>query len=360
MNSANLQTSKAIKQKRERTPSAVGLLSGCGANYQAESIQSKYSEQKYAMGVPNGTLGLLGSCIALDIRNSEVITTPYTWGGSLSGILLLGNKPKFCDINSLTLTLNPKCVRKAINTRTKAILAVDIYGNPCDMLALRSLADEHGIWLIQDCAQSLGAIYEGRPSGYYADIAVYSFSPGKLPGMNDGGMVCTNNGNIYDRLVWHTQHPLRQMRDVPQYSSNEFALNLRIPSMTAQRLCERFESGLQQIRMRQRRILELETMMSNELGIPPISNMRRISSYHRWTIESNRKKNLVAIERHISKAGYSVRFGQPPITRPIYADQVFKKLSPGPHQRCKVAEEQLKKRILLDIGSSNTQKREQK
>ncbi len=127
---------------------------------------------------------------------------------------MCGNRPRFADVEPGTLTLSGGTVRGHLTKNVRAILAVDADGVPCDMTSLRRIADEAGVWLVIDAAQSLGArIGEGRASRL-ADAVVVSFTSRKSVCAGEGGAVLTANRELYERLVWWTQHPFRQRRAV--------------------------------------------------------------------------------------------------------------------------------------------------
>src|SRR5437899_11604790 len=125
-------------------------------------------EMRYALAVSSASAGLIGVALALDLRNGSFLTTPYTWGGSVAGWMMLGNRPLFADIDPATLTLDPESVRRRLRRGVRAILSVDIYGYPADQQALRRLADDHGFFYVADCAQSFGAKRLGKLSGAMA------------------------------------------------------------------------------------------------------------------------------------------------------------------------------------------------
>src|SRR5262249_3232059 len=147
--------------------------------------------QPHAVAVANATLGIWAAFRGLKVHDAEVITTPYTWGGSLAGIVHSGNRPVFADVDSQTLTLRPESVVKRITPRTKAILLVDIYGHPSQGPAFREIADAHRLLIVQDCAQSFGAFIGTTHTGSWADAAVFSFGWGKALFAGEGGMVVT-------------------------------------------------------------------------------------------------------------------------------------------------------------------------
>ncbi|MFM7368476.1 MAG: DegT/DnrJ/EryC1/StrS family aminotransferase, partial [Sphaerospermopsis kisseleviana] len=154
-------------------------LAGAGAVFQLETKLKHHYNKKYALCVSNATTGLFAIALALNLKQEEFITTPYTYGASLAGFLLLENRPIFAEIDTQTLTLNPESVRQQITPKTRAVLGVDIYGYPCNQVALRQIADEYGLWYIADAAQSLGAYREGIPASALADALVVSFTVGK-------------------------------------------------------------------------------------------------------------------------------------------------------------------------------------
>jgi perosamine synthetase len=235
-----------------RTQMSDAHLFGIGAIAKLEARLRDFYGMKHALLVANATLGLLAIAKALDLAESDFVTTPYTYGATLAGWLWLGNRPVFADIDPHTLTLDPRPVRQAITSRTKAILAVDLFGIPADMAALRRLADEFGIWYIADAAQSLGAYRDGRPASSLADALVVSFTVGKTIFAGEGGAVLTNHDALYEKLLWYTQHPERQRRELGLNLVNEFALNARIHPIAAQCADGVFQDSLKRLKKRQR------------------------------------------------------------------------------------------------------------
>jgi perosamine synthetase len=148
----------------------------------------------YAAAVSSGTAGLHLLCISAEIEpDDEVITSPYSFAASANCFIYEGGVPVFADIDSRTLNLRPDAVREAITPRTKAIVAVDIYGYPCELDELRAIADEHGLALIQDSCEALGARYKGRPLGTHGPSAVFAFYPNKQMTTGEGGIVTTHS-----------------------------------------------------------------------------------------------------------------------------------------------------------------------
>ena len=148
----------------------------------------------YAAAVSSGTAGLHLLCVAAGIEpGDEVITSPYSFAASANCFVYEGGVPVFADIDGRTLNMDPRAVEAAITPRTKAIVAVDIYGYPCELDELRAIADRHGLLLIDDSCEALGAEYRGAPLGSHGPSAVFAFYPNKQMTTGEGGMVTTHS-----------------------------------------------------------------------------------------------------------------------------------------------------------------------
>jgi perosamine synthetase len=148
----------------------------------------------YAAAVSSGTSGLHLLCIAAGISDGdEVITSPYSFAASANCFIYEGGVPVFADIDARTLNLDPAAVEAAVTPRTKAIVAVDIYGYPCELDELRAIASRHGLVLIQDACEALGAVYRGAPVGSHGPSAVFAFYPNKQLTTGEGGVVVTHS-----------------------------------------------------------------------------------------------------------------------------------------------------------------------
>ena len=159
----------------------------------------------YAAAVSSGTTGLHLLCVAAGIGpGDEVITSPYSLAASANCCLYEGGIPVFADIDPRTLNLVPAAVEAAVTERTKAIVAVDIYGYPCELDELRAIADRHGLALIDDACEALGAEYRGAPVGSSGTSCVFAFYPNKQITTGEGGMVITHSEE-----EWHLIRSLR-------------------------------------------------------------------------------------------------------------------------------------------------------
>jgi perosamine synthetase len=148
----------------------------------------------YAAAVSSGTAGLHLLCKIAGVgAGDEVITSPLSFVSSANCFILEGATPAFADVDPVTLTLDPRAVEAAITERTRAIVAVDMFGFPCELDTLRALADRHGLALIEDACESLGAEYRGRPLGAHGPSAVFAFYPNKQMATGEGGVVTTHS-----------------------------------------------------------------------------------------------------------------------------------------------------------------------
>ena len=155
----------------------------------------------YAAAVSSGTGGLHLLCRIAGLRpGDEAITSPYSFVASANCAIYEGAKPVFADIDERTLNLTPEAVEAAITERTKAVIAVDIFGYPCELDPLREICERHGLALIQDACEALGAEYKSAPVGSQGTSAVFAFYPNKQMTTGEGGMVTTHSEEEWSLL----------------------------------------------------------------------------------------------------------------------------------------------------------------
>lgn len=160
-----------------------------------------YLGARHCLGLTSCTGGLHISLLALGVGpGDEVITTPMTFIASSTAILEAGAKPVFVDVEPATGLIDPQAVEAAITSRTKAILPVHLYGQMCDMRALRSIADHHGLKIVEDCAHCVEGIRDGVRPGQLGDTACFSFYATKNLTCGEGGAVTTNDGALLEKL----------------------------------------------------------------------------------------------------------------------------------------------------------------
>ena len=163
---------------------------------------AEYLDVRYATGVNNGTSALHLAFMALGIgEGDEVIVPANTYIATAWGVTYTGAKPVFVDCTADTWEIDPNRIEERITDRTKAIAGVHLYGQPFDFDAVKAIADKHGLFTVEDCAQAVGAKYNGKKVGGLCDIGCFSFYPGKnLYAFGEGGSVTSNNKEYIDAI----------------------------------------------------------------------------------------------------------------------------------------------------------------
>ncbi len=176
---------------------------------------------RYAVAVANGSVALELALYALGIgEGDEVVVTSRTFIASASSVVLRGATPVFADVDPDSQNITAETIRPVLTSRTKAVIAVHLAGWPCEMDEIMRLAQEHNLWVIEDCAQAHGATYKGRPVGSLGHVAAWSFCQDKIMTTGgEGGMLTTNDYTIWEKAwsykdhgksyeaVYHRQHP---------------------------------------------------------------------------------------------------------------------------------------------------------
>ena len=169
---------------------------------------SDWSESKYSVALSNGTLALDVAFKALNIGSGdEIVVTSRTFIASISSIVNAGAVPIFSDVDLSSQNITPETIRSVITNKTKAIVCVHLAGWPCDMDEIMSIADEHDLCVIEDCAQAHGAKYKGKPVGSIGHIGCWSFCQDKIMTTGgEGGMVTTNDESLWRKMWAYKDH----------------------------------------------------------------------------------------------------------------------------------------------------------
>ena len=187
-----------------------------------EKVIADYTGAKYAVAVSNGTAALHIAYMAAGIsEGDEVITSPITFVASANCSFYCGATPIFADIDLDTYNISSESIEKCITDKTKAIVAVHFSGQPCDMDRIREIADKHNLIVIEDAAHALGADYKSKKIGSISDMTTFSFHPVKHITTAEGGMVTTNNKELYEKLLLYRTHGIT--RDSELMSKNDGA-----------------------------------------------------------------------------------------------------------------------------------------
>jgi len=195
-----------------------------------EDELAEYCGTAHAVGVSSGSDALLISLMAAGIGvGDEVITTAYSFFASAGAIARVGARPVFVDISADDYNIDPERVEAAVTSRTRALLPVHLFGQTADMDPIMDLAAKHGLLVIEDAAQAIGAEYRGRRAGSIGDFGCFSFFPSKnLGGFGDGGIVTTDAPNLAERLRLLRGHGAK-----PKYHSRTIGGNFRLDTLQA-------------------------------------------------------------------------------------------------------------------------------
>ena len=245
-----------------------------------------YLGARHGIAVANGTAALDVALKALGIRDGdEVITTPFTFIATASSILFQRARPVFADIDPKTFNLDPNDVLERITDKTKAILVVHLYGQPAEMKAFREIAEDHGLYLIEDCAQAHGAEYEGKRVGTFGDIAAFSFYPTKNMTTGEGGMVVTNDDELAERARLIRSHGQKE-----RYYHVTLGYNLRMTNIAGALGRVQLRKLKEWNETRRRNAEKLTEGISKIAGLTPpyvAPNVRHV--YHQYTIRVGEK-----------------------------------------------------------------------
>ncbi len=247
-----------------------------------EAAFAKYQEAAHCVGVANGTDAIEIALEGLALpRGSEVIVPANTFIGTSEAVTRAGLRVVFADVDPDDFTLSPVDVRRRLSQRTRAILAVHLYGQPCDMLALGSIAQQHGLRIIEDCAQAHGAEVKGRRVGAIGDVGAFSFYPGKnLGAYGDAGAILTNDESLALRMRKIANHGRTAKYD------HEFeGRNSRLDGLQAAILLAKLEFLDGWLEQRRRVAAVYDRLLA---GVPEVRLPRRRSdvthSYHLYVV----------------------------------------------------------------------------
>ncbi|MHC4125654.1 MAG: DegT/DnrJ/EryC1/StrS family aminotransferase [Planctomycetota bacterium] len=161
-----------------------------------------YTGRKRAVAVNSGTSGLFLCMPAMDIGpGDEVITTPFTFIASATSIMMAGAKPVFVDIDPVSLNIDAERIAEKVTDRTKAVLPVEVFGNPAGMDKVCQIAEAHNLAVIEDSCEALGSVLNGKKAGTFGAMSVFAFYPKKQITTGEGGMILTDNEELADLCV---------------------------------------------------------------------------------------------------------------------------------------------------------------
>ena len=286
-----------------------------GPNVQAfEKEAAAFLGVKHAIGCASGTDALHLALRAAGIgEGDEVITSAFTFIATAEAICYVGAKPVFVDVDPSSFNITPAAVEQAITAKTRAIMPVHLFGQPCDMAGMQRLADQHGLKIIEDCAQSFGAAIQGKQTGAFGIAAGFSFFPSKnLGGYGDGGLVTTDNDELAQQIKVLRNHgsEVRYYHDVIGYNSRLDELQAVILRVKLRHI-EEFNAG-------RRRAAHLYSSLMADLPVEtPREDGIGVHVYHQYTLLSDHRD---AIMQALQQAGIACAVYYPV---PLHQQKVF-------------------------------------
>ncbi len=292
-----------------------------GPNVEAfEREAAEFLGVRFAVGVGSGTDALVLSLRALGIgAGDEVIVPSFTFFATAEAVSLVGGTPVFAEIDPKTFCLDPAATRAALSPRTRAIVPVHLFGHPADMSALREIAQERGLTLLEDAAQAFGAEYSGTRIGGLGNAAAFSFFPSKnLGAFGEAGLIATNDERIADSVRSLRAHGSRQ-----RYVNTEIGYNARLDEIQAALLRVKLPHVAHWNDERRRVAAEYTASLGGIAGLTPPSVTRGCTHvFHQYTLRiSDGRRDAVA--RALDSAGIASQVYYPiPIHQlPVYADR---------------------------------------
>jgi perosamine synthetase len=288
---------------------------------QFETAFANYIDIKHATTVSNGTVAIHLALLALGIgKDDEVIVPTLTYIASVNSITYTGATPVFVDSLVETWQIDPSDIIKKITPKTKAIMAVHLYGHPCDMDSLLAICKEYNLFLIEDCAEAIGTMYKGKHVGTFGDISTFSFFGNKTITTGEGGMVVTNDETLHDRSVHFKGQGLAKHR---QYWHDVIGYNYRMTNICAAIGLAQLENIVHVLKEKRRVADTYRSLLADT----PVVFHDEVGNdvYHSFwmcSILTNNAKERDALRLHLENNGIETRpLFYPVHTMPMYSAQ---------------------------------------
>lgn len=327
-----------------------------------EKMVADYVGAKYAVAISNGTSALHAACFAAGIQpGDEVITTPLTFAASSNCVLYCGGTPVFADVDPKTYNIDPEDIRRKITDKTKAIIAVHLAGQPCDMDEIHKIAKEHDLIVIEDGAHALGSVYKGKKVGTLSDMTTFSFHPVKPITTGEGGMIVTDNEEFYQKMMLFRSHGITRdenlmtRNDGPWfYQQLDLGYNYRITDIQCALGCSQMKKLDRFLALRKEIVARYnEAFADCENIVTPYQLPETESGWHLYIVQvknCDRRKVFEALREH----GIAVNVHYIPVyLHPYYQEHGYKDV------HCRNAEEVYSHIISLPLYPTLTEEQQQ-
>jgi dTDP-4-amino-4,6-dideoxygalactose transaminase len=286
-----------------------------------EEEVARYSQCPHGIACASGTDALLLSLRAIGIGpGDEVVTSAYSFFASAGVIINAGGVPVFVDIDPRTYNLDPHQLEAAITPRTKAVIAVHLYGQCCDLTAVQAVCEKRQVWLIEDAAQAIGSEWEGRRAGSVGDFGCFSFFPSKnLGAAGDGGMIVTRSAEFADKLRLLREHGAQ-----PKYYHSIVGTNSRLDALQAAILRVKLRHLDRWSEARARNADLYDLLFEGVKVGRPYRDPRARHIYNQYVL---RVENRDALRQHLADRGIGTEIYYPV---PLHLQQCFASLGHKP------------------------------
>lgn len=288
-----------------------------------ENSFSNYIGVKYGTGVCNGTVAIHLALVALGIgEGDEVICPTFTYIASANPVMQVGAKVIFADCYRDSWQIDCEDLESKITEKTKAIVVVHLYGHPCDMDKIMSIAKKHNLFVIEDCAEAIGSEYKGKKVGSFGDVACFSFFGNKTITCGEGGMVLTNSAYLHSRLVHLKGQGLAKYRE---YWHDIIGFNYRMTNIQAAIGLAQFEQ-IDKFVNKKIQIAQWYKENLNNLPVQihePIGDVKHTYWMNSILVENEEQRE--SIREYLKQAGIETRPTFYPIhTMPMYSKRYEK------------------------------------
>lgn len=287
-----------------------------------EKTVAQYCGVKYAIAVNSGTAALHCALLAGNITaGDEVITTPFTFGATANVIKMVNAQPVFADIDPNTFNISASSIKRNITSRTKAILAVNLYGQPADYTEINELAEKHGLIVIEDAAQSIGARYGKKMSGNLGQIGCFSLYATKNIMSGEGGIITTNNQDYYEKMKLLRHHGQSENRRYEYYC---VGYNYRMTDIIGALALEQIKRIDFITKKRQEFALLYDWGLKDMKNIvTPTVKSNRTHVYHQYTVRVKKTNKLdrAKLQKYLLERGIETIVYYP---KPLYRFGQFK------------------------------------
>jgi dTDP-4-amino-4,6-dideoxygalactose transaminase len=285
-----------------------------------EELEDKiasYCGCKYAIGVSSGTDALLISLTALGIKDGdEVITTPFTFFSTAGSVVRVGARPVFVDIDADSYNIDAGGIEEKITDKTRAIIPVHLFGQVAPMKAIMEIARGHGLAVIEDAAQAIGASQDGVKCGNFGDCGCFSFYPSKnLGGFGDGGMVTTNDDELAKRIKI-----LRDHGQSPRYFYKVIGGNFRLDGIQGAVLSVKLKYLDEWNERRRQNAAVYDRLFADSAIRRPKIDPDNVSTYHQYTVAVSNRDGL---QKFLAENGISSAVFYP---KPLHLQECFREL----------------------------------